>query len=891
MSSSIDNIDKDIDRQETKEWLEALEAVIKKDGDLRANFLINQLITKAKKSNIKLDLPKYSNFSNTIPAHQHPTYPGNLEIEYNIANILRWNTIAMVIRGGKNPGIGGHISTYSSIANLFEVGFNHFFRSFRHNSGGDLIYFQGHSVEGIYARSFLTGELNEKNLEYFRREALNKDGISSYPHPHLMPEYWQFPTVSMGLGALQAIYQAKFLQYLDNRGICDTKDRKVWCFCGDGEMDEPESRGAVHIAGRENLNNLIFVINSNLQRLDGPVYGNGKIIQELEALFSASGWNVIKVIWGKKWDALLERDTSGLLQQRMNEIVDGDLQSCTAHGGAYAREHFFGKYPELTELVKDLSDDELRDLMLDRGGHDHEKIYAAYDAAVKHQGQPTLIITFSVKGYGLGEKYGESENTAHNMDKLDAAGLKKFVKRFNLPISEDQIESLPFYKPEDNSAEVKYLKTQREKLGGSYPARRTQSDNKIPVPKLDSFSKILEGSENPMSTTMAFGRIFATLLRDKSLAKYLVPIFSDEARTFGMESLFRQIGIYSSKGQQYEPEDKKSLIAYREAKNGQVLEEGITEAGCTASWIAAASSYSSNNQTMIPFFVFYSMFGFQRCADLIWAASDIKSRGFLMGATAGRTTLNGEGLQHEDGHSHLMAITNPNCVAYDPAFNYELAVIIQHGLYEMYELEKDVFYYITIMNENYCHPAMPNTKDVVDGIINGIYLFKESENKNKDTVNLFGSGAILNEVIKAAEILEREYNISANIWSVTSYNNLVKDGMSTARHNLLNPDKDPKIPYLTKALEQYKDYPIIAASDYIRSHKEQVRAYLPNNNFTTLGTDGFGRSDTREALREFFEVSANHIVLAALKAVNHKELKNAVKKLNITQNRANPWEA
>lgn len=885
---------KDIDKQETQEWLESLKSVVTNDSPKRAEFLLNNLLDYA--TSLKLDIKNRYNtpFVNT-PQAQEESYPDDKDIAKKIVWYSRWNVIAMVSRASKNyTGLGGHISTYNSIAKILNVGLTHFFQSSTKDNSGDLVYFQGHCVEGIYAMSYLEGKFSEKNLDSFRREAFNDFGLSSYPHPWLMKDYWQFPTVSMGLGALQAIYQAKFLKYLDDRKITPLNNRKVWCFCGDGEMDEPESRGALHIAGRDNLDNLILVINCNLQRLDGPVYGDGKIVQELEAQLKSSGWNVIKALWGNQWDKLLKKDKSGLLLQRLNEIVDGELQACTSNDGKYAREVFFGKYPELLELVKDYSDDEIKKLMLNRGGHELDKIYSAFHSAKNHTGQPTAILFLSVKGYGLGE-YGESENIAHNIDKLSPEGVKEFIERFSLPIDENKIKDYPYYRPKQDSPEVQFYLQQREKLGGSFPTRRVQEDTQLKVPKLDFFKKFFEGSTNDMSTTMAFGRIFQTLLRDKNIAKYLVPIFSDEARTFGMEALFRQIGIYSPVGQLYKPEDSKSLISYKESVSGQVLEEGITEAGCMCSWIAAASSYSSNNQAMIPFFIFYSMFGFQRTGDLIWAAADIRARGFLLGATAGRTALNGEGLQHQDGHSHLLAATNPNCVAYDPAFSYELAVIIQHGMKVMYEDCQNLFYYITLMNENYAQPAIPNNgnEDIINGIIEGLYLFKPS--KSKAVVQLFGSGAIINEVLKAQQILEKDYKIAANVWSVTSYNNLARDGMKVMRQNTLHPEKKSQKNYLQTVLKSH-DGPIIAASDYIRSYMDQIRAYLPHNDFTVLGTDGFGRSDTRGELRKFFEVSHEYIILSVLTALAKKNkvskdvITKAIKKFKIDIKKANPWE-
>jgi pyruvate dehydrogenase E1 component len=844
------------------------------------------MIDQARRSGSNLPYNATTSYVNTIPTHLQQRHPGNPDMERRIRALIRWNAVMTVLRANeKSPGIGGHIASFQSAATLYDVGFNHFFRAANDNFGGDLVYFQGHSSPGIYARAFLEGRITEEQLSNFRMESDGK-GLSSYPHPWLMPDFWQFPTVSMGLGPIMGIYQARYLKYLHDRGIADTSDRKVWVFCGDGEMDEPESQGAISLAAREKLDNLIFVINCNLQRLDGPVRGNGKIIQELESNFRGSGWNVLKVIWGSYWDPLLNMDKDGVLKKRMEECVDGEYQNCKAKGGAYTREHFFGKYPELREMVSAMSDDDI--WRLNRGGHDPHKVYAAYAAAAAHKGQPSIVLAKTVKGYGMGDA-GEGQNITHQQKSMDIESLKVFRTRFDLPISDKEVEDLSFYKPGDDSPEIQYMMERRKELGGFLPTRR-QKSKALKVPDISAFANVTSSSgEREISTTMAFVRILSTLVRDKELGKYVVPIVPDEARTFGMEGMFRQLGIYSSMGQLYEPQDSDQVMFYKEQKDGQILEEGINEAGSFSSWIASATSYSNSNIQTIPFYIFYSMFGFQRIGDLAWAAGDSRSRGFLLGATAGRTTLNGEGLQHEDGHSHLLAATIPNCVAYDPCFAFELAVIIQNGLERMVKNQEDIYYYITVMNENYTHPDMP--KGVQQGIIDGIYLFSEPSKKDA-SVHLMGSGVILREVIEAANILESEYNIGANVYSVTSFNELRKNALDVERWNRLNPDKDKKVSHVEAAIQD-KESPIIASTDYMKSFPEQIARFLPNQ-FVALGTDGYGRSDSREALRSFFEVDRFYIVITALtELVNTKKmdssvLTKAIKKYKLDNNKPNP---
>ena len=876
----------DTDNQETQEWLDSLDSVINTDGPERAHFLIEKMIDQARRSGTNLPYNATTSYVNTIPTHLQQRHPGNPDMERRIRALIRWNSVMTVLRANeKSPGIGGHIASFQSSATLYDVGFNHFFRGANENFAGDLVYFQGHSSPGIYARAFLEGRMSEDQLNNFRMEA-GGQGLSSYPHPWLMPDFWQFPTVSMGLGPIMGIYQARYLKYLHDRGIADTSNRKVWVFCGDGEMDEPESQGAISLAARENLDNLIFVINCNLQRLDGPVRGNGKIIQELESNFRGSGWNVLKVIWGSYWDRLFSMDKDGMLKKRMEECVDGEYQNFKAKGGAYTREHFFGKYPELREMVSAMSDDDI--WRLNRGGHDPHKVYAAYAAATSHKGQPSIVLAKTVKGYGMGDA-GEGQNITHQQKSMDIESLKAFRTRFDLPVSDKEVESLSFYKPASDSPEIKYMMERRKDLGGFLPARRKKT-KALKIPELSAFSNVTNSSgDREISTTMAFVRILSTLVRDKELGKYIVPIVPDEARTFGMEGMFRQLGIYSSVGQLYEPQDSDQVMFYKEQKDGQILEEGINEAGSFSSWIAAATSYSHTDIQTIPFYIFYSMFGFQRIGDLAWAAGDSRCRGFLLGATAGRTTLNGEGLQHEDGHSHLLAATIPNCVSYDPCFAYELAVIIQNGLERMIQNQEDVYYYITVMNENYTHPEIP--KGVEQGIIEGIYPLKKSKIKGPK-VQLMGSGVILREVIEAARILEADFKVAADIFSVTSFNELRKNALDIERWNRLNPGKDKKLSNIENAISD-KESPIIASTDYMKSFPEQIARFLPNH-FIPLGTDGYGRSDSREALRDFFEVDRFYIVIAALNAlvdakkIDSTILLKAVKDYKLDGDKPNP---
>jgi pyruvate dehydrogenase E1 component len=852
----------DIDPQETQEWLDALKSVLENEGAERAHYLLERLIEKARRSGAYLPYTATTAYVNTLPAHLQDKHTGDPAMERRIRALIRWNAIACVMRANdKAPGVGGHIASFQSAATLYDVGFNHFFKGSDHPSGGDLVFFQGHSSPGIYARAFIEGRISEEQLSNFRQET-GGNGISSYPHPWLMPDFWQFPTVSMGLGPIQAIYQARYLKYLEHRGLAKTADRKVWAFLGDGETDEPESLGAINLASREGLDNLIFVVNCNLQRLDGPVRGNGKIIQELEAAFRGAGWNVLKVIWGSYWDPLLAMDKDGLLKQRMEECVDGEYQNFKAKGGAYTREHFFGKYPELKDMVAAMSDSDI--WRLNRGGHDPHKVFAAYSAAVKHTGQPTVILAKTVKGYGMGAS-GEAQNPSHSQKKMDKADLHAFRDRFDIPIADDEIEALPFYRPAEDSPEMIYMRAQRKELGGCLPLRRRRSMDSLAVPPLSAFAPQLESTgEREISTTMTFVRILTTLLRDKVIGRHIVPIVPDEARTFGMEGLFRQVGIYAAEGQLYKPVDADQLMYYREDTNGQILEEGITEAGAFSSWLAAATSYSVSNVQTIPFYIFYSMFGLQRIGDLAWAAGDSRARGFLMGATAGRTTLNGEGLQHEDGHSHILASTIPNCVAYDPTFGYELAVIIQDGLRRMVAEQEDVFYYLTVMNENYTQPAMPEGAEA--GIKKGMYAFaKGKKTTSKKKVQLLGSGTILREVIAAADLLQADWGVSADVWSATSFNELCREGQAAERWNLLHPTEKPRQSYVAHCLQKTAG-PVIAATDYMKAHAEQVRPFI-DRRFVTLGTDGFGRSDSREALRYFFEVDRHFVVVAALKAL------------------------
>ena len=876
----------DIDNQETQEWLDALNAVIETEGVERAHFLIESMIDQARRSGANLPYKATTAYVNTIPTHLQQRHPGNPDMERRIRALIRWNAIMTVLRANeKSPGVGGHIASFQSAATLYDVGFNHFFRAANDKFQGDLVYFQGHSSPGVYARAFLEGRISEDQLTNFRMETGGK-GLSSYPHPWLMPDFWQFPTVSMGLGPIMGIYQARFLKYLHDRGIADTSDRKVWVFCGDGEMDEPESLGAISLASREKLDNLIFVVNCNLQRLDGPVRGNGKIIQELESDFRGSGWNVIKVIWGSYWDPLIAMDKTGLLKKRMEECVDGEYQNFKAKGGAYTREHFFGKYPELKEMVAAMSDQDI--WRLNRGGHDPHKVFAAYAAATSHKGQPSVVLAKTVKGYGMGDA-GEGQNITHQQKSMDIDSLKAFRDRFDLQITNEEVEKLSFHKPPPDSPEIKYMMERREALGGFVPQRKRKG-NPLKTPPLSTFENMLTATgEREISTTMAFVRILSTLVRDKELGKYIVPIVPDEARTFGMEGMFRQLGIYSSVGQLYEPQDSDQVMFYKEQTDGQILEEGINEAGSFSSWVAAATSYTVNGIQMIPFYIFYSMFGFQRIGDLAWAAGDSRARGFLLGATAGRTTLNGEGLQHEDGHSQLMAAMIPNCVSYDPTFAYELAVIMQDGLKRMIENQEDVFYYITVMNENYSHPEMPKGSEA--DIIKGMYSFSTSKIKG-EKVQLMGSGVILREVIEAQKILESDYGVSADVWSVTSFNELRKDALEADRWNRMNPDKPQKESHVVKLLKKAEG-PIIASTDYMKSFAEQIAVFLPHK-FVALGTDGFGRSDSREKLRHFFEVDRHYVVVATLKALSDEGkikssvVTDAIKKFKLDPNKPNP---
>ncbi|MFK5970735.1 MAG: pyruvate dehydrogenase (acetyl-transferring), homodimeric type [Candidatus Marithrix sp.] len=877
----------DIDPQETQEWMDALESVLANDGEERVHFLLEKMIDKARRSGTYIPHSANTAYVNTIPYNQEEHTPGDSELEWKIRSLIRWNAMAMVVQANRQSSeLGGHIATFASIATLYDVGFNHFFHAKSANHGGDVIYFQGHSAPGIYARAFLEGRLTEEQMLNFRQE-VNGNGLSSYPHPWLMPDFWQFPTVSMGLGPIMAIYQARFMKYLHDRGIANTENRKIWVFTGDGEMDEPEALGAIALAAREKLDNLIFVVNCNLQRLDGPVRGNSSIIQELEGDFRGSGWNVIKVIWGSYWDSLLARDNKGLLRKRMEEAVDGEYQNYKAKGGAYTREHFFGKYPELKEMVANMTDNDI--WRLNRGGHDPHKIYAAYAAAAKHKDQPTVIIAKTVKGYGMGAS-GEGQNITHQQKKMGQNDIRSFRDRFNLPIPDEKLADVPFYKPADDSPEMKYLHERRQALGGYLPSRNKIA-TPIEVPKLSAFDSMLQGSgDREMSTTMAFVRILSTLIRDKKMGKYIVPIVPDEARTFGMEGLFRQIGIYSSQGQLYEPQDADQVMYYREDKKGQIIEEGICEAGAMSSWIAAATAYSTHAVNMVPFYVFYSMFGFQRIGDLAWAAGDMRARGFLIGGTAGRTTLAGEGLQHQDGHSLMTASTIPNCISYDPTFSYEMAVIIQDGLQRMYKEQENIFYYITAMNENYTHPAMP--EGVAEGILKGMYLFKE-RTTGELKVQLLGSGAILREVIAASALLAEDFGVSTNIWSVTSFNELHRQGNDAERWNMLHPEAEPRTTYIAECLQDRKG-PIIAATDYIRAYPNQIRFGIPHQYYYVLGTDGFGRSDSRKQLRKFFEVDRYNIAVAALKGLMDmgklpaSKVTEAIQKYGLDADKPNP---
>ena len=876
----------DIDNVETQEWIDALESVIENEGVERAHYLLEQMIDKARRSGANLPYSANTAYVNTIPPHLEAPIPGDQAMEDRLRTYIRWNAMAMVVKANRfSSELGGHIATFASAATLYDIGFNHFWEAPSHEHGGDLIYSQGHASPGTYARAFLEGRLTEDQLDHFRQEVDGK-GLSSYPHPWLMPDFWQFPTVSMGLGPIMSIYQARFMKYLQDRGLSDTKKRKVWAFLGDGETDEPESLGAISLASREKLENLIWVINCNLQRLDGPVRGNGKIVQELEASFRGAGWKVIKVLWGSYWDPLLAKDKDGLLQQRMMEVVDGDLQNYKSKDGAYVREHFFGKYPELKAMVANMSDDDI--WRLNRGGHDPHKVYAAYKEAAEQTDQPTVILAQTVKGYGMGAA-GEAQNRTHSQKKLGGDEMIAFRDRFNIPLNDDDAAAGKYYKPEEDSEEMKYLHARRKELGGYLPARSNLAAP-LEVPELSAFDTLLKGSgEKEMSTTMGYVRLLTLLCRDKKIGKNIVPIVPDEARTFGMEGMFRQLGIYSSVGQLYTPQDKSEIMFYKEDKSGQILEEGINEAGAMSSWIAAATAYSSHGVNTVPFYIYYSMFGFQRIGDLAWAAGDMQARGFLIGATAGRTTLAGEGLQHQDGHGLVMAGTIPNCVSYDPTFNYELAVIVQDGLRRMFAEQENVFYYITTMNENYIQPAMP--KGAEEGIKKGLYLFR-SGGKKKRKVQLMGSGTILREVIAAAELLEQDWGVDADIWSATSMNELTREAQDCDRWNRLHPLETAKVPYVEQCLKGRRG-PVIVATDYIRTYADQIRKWVPAR-YEVLGTDGFGRSDTRAQLRKHFEVNQYYVAVAALKALADDghlpagKVAEAIKKYKIDPEKINP---
>jgi pyruvate dehydrogenase E1 component len=885
----------DVDPQETQEWLDSLETVFEEEGAERAHFLLEALIDKARRSGAHLPYDATTAYINTIPVVQEPTMPGDQTIEARIRAAIRWNALMIVLRASKKDlDLGGHIGSFASSAMLYDVGFNHFFKAPNDKNSGDFIFYQGHISPGIYARSFLEGNLSEIQLNNFRQEC-DGEGIPSYPHPHLMKDYWQFPTVSMGLGPLQAIYTARFLKYLTNRGIKDCSEQRVYCYLGDGECDEPESLGAIGLASREGLDNLTFVINCNLQRLDGPVRGNGKIIQELEGTFRGAGWEVVKVIWGSYWDALLARDKSGKLLQLMNETVDGEYQNCKAKGGKYTRENYFNKYPETAALVANMSDEDI--FRLNRGGHDPVKVFAAYQKAMDTKGRPTVILAKTIKGFGLGAS-GEALNIAHNVKKMDVDSLKKFRDRFNIPVADEAIVDLPYFKFAEDSEEYKYMKARREALGGSLPQRSVQVEEQLEMPELKAFDAILKGSgDREVSSTMTFVRVLNVLLKDKKMGKRVVPIIPDEARTFGMEGLFRQVGIYANEGQKYTPQDADQVAFYREDKKGQVLQEGINELGAMASWVAAGSSYSTCNATTIPFYIYYSMFGFQRVGDLAWAAGDSQARGFLLGATAGRTTLNGEGLQHQDGHSHVQANLIPNCVTYDPTYGYEVAVIVQDGLRRMYTENENVFYYLTLMNENYQHPAMPEGKDVAEQIIKGIYKLERIEAKGKaeSNVQLMGSGTILNEVRKAAQILSEDYNVSSDVYSVTSFNELAREGQDVVRWNMLNPEATPLTAHIGQVITKDAG-PAIAATDYVKGYSDQIRAFI-DTDYRCLGTDGFGRSDSRANLRTHFEVNAAYVVVASLYELSKRGeveksvVTKAIERFEINTDKLNPLYA
>ena len=877
----------DPDPQETREWLDALDGVLETEGADRAHFLIESLIDGARRRGAHMPFSANTAYINTIPVEVQPKIPGDQAIEHRIRSYARWNAMAMVVRANKHTNVGGHIASFASAATLYDVGFNHFWHAPSEKHGGDLVFVQGHSAPGIYARAYMLGRLTDEQMDHFRQEVDGK-GISSYPHPWLMPDFWQFPTVSMGLGPLMAIYQARFMKYLEDRGFAHTEGRKVWCFCGDGEMDEPESMGAIGMASRETLDNLIFVINCNLQRLDGPVRGNGKIIQELESEFRGAGWNVIKLVWGTHWDALLARDKKGILVRRMMECVDGEYQTFKSKDGAYVREYFFNT-PELKELVADWSDEDIWNL--NRGGHDPHKVYAAFHAAVNHKGQPTVILAKTIKGYGMGES-GEAQNITHQQKKMSGLSVRHMRDRFQIPIPDDKVDEVPFVRFPEGSRELEYMRARRNELGGYLPARRRKAES-LPVPELSAFERFLKSTEDrEISTTMAFVQILQVIVRDKALGKRVVPIVPDESRTFGMEGMFRQLGIWNQLGQLYTPQDADQLMFYKEDKQGQILQEGINEAGAMCDWIAAATSYSTHGVPVIPFYIFYSMFGFQRVGDLAWAAGDIRARGFLLGGTAGRTTLNGEGLQHEDGHSHLISATIPNCVSYDPTFGYEVAVIVQDGLRRMFAEQHDCYYYITLMNENYPHPAMP--EGAAADIIKGMYRFEAgAKGKAGLRVQLLGSGTIFREAIEAAKLLRADWGVEADLWSCPSFTELAREGMAVERWNMMHAGEAPRVSHVAHCLKGTEG-PVIAATDYIRAYAEQIRAYVPRR-YVVLGTDGFGRSDTREKLRHFFEVDRHWIVLAALKALaddgklDRSKAAEAMKKYGLDAAKPAPW--
>jgi len=881
----------DADPQETTEWVDALEAVIKHEGMERAHYILKQLSDHATRTGAQLPYALTTPFRNTIPVQDETPKPGDAFIERRISAMVRWNALIMVMRANmdNDDELGGHISSFQSGATLYNVGFNHFWRATNDDQLGDLLYIQGHSAPGIYARSFLEGRLDEEQLDSFRRE-VDGNGLSSYPHPWLMPDYWQFPTVSMGLGPIQAIYQAHIMRYMSARDLVPRDNRKVWAFLGDGEIDEPESLGAISLAGREELENLVFVVNCNLQRLDGPVRGNGKIIQELEGIFRGAGWNVIKVVWGSQWDSLFARDKSGLMQKRMDECVDGEYQNYKANGGAYTREHFFGKYPELAELVAHLTDEQI--YKLNRGGHDPDKVYAAYAEAMRTKGQPTVILAHTVKGYGTGDK-GEAQMGTHSLKKLDKETLQAFRDKYMIPLSDEELESVPYYRPPADRPEMVYMHQKRRDLGGYLPARQDDFEA-LEIPDLDAFKAQLGSSgEREISTTMAFVRLLSTLTKDKQIGKRIVPIVPDEARTFGMEGMFRQLGIYSSSGQLYDPVDAGQVMYYKEDKKGQMLEEGINEAGAMSAWIALATAYSNYRCPMIPFYVYYSMFGHQRIGDLCWAAGDMRARGFLIGATSGRTTLNGEGLQHQDGHSHILANTVPNCVSYDATFSYEVAVIVQDGMRRMYQDKEAIYYYLTLLNENYQHPAMP--EGAAEGIIKGMYRYQEATGEGQHRVQLLGSGSILREVIAAAELLRNEFDVDADIWAVTSFNELTRDGQDVERWNMLHPEQPARESYVTQCLKNQSG-PVIATSDYMKNYADQVRTWVPAN-YRVLGTDGFGRSDSRQKLRYFFEVDRYFVAIAALKSLQDEGsitadiVTDAIQRFGIDPEKPNPLKS